>query len=62
MSYDDSITILIDLGWIEIAGVNHDGEFLYELTPIGAAELQDAVDMYHTYFSNVYMLPPDRVN
>jgi len=62
MSFDDSISILLNLGWIEVVGVNHEGEFLYELTPTGTAELQDAIYVFDTYFSNIYMLPPDRVN
>jgi hypothetical protein len=62
MSIDDTISFLIDLGWVEVVGVNHDGEFLYELTPVGISELQDVIHVFDTYFSNIYMLPPDRVN
>lgn len=66
-NYDDMyeyvqqvVDTLVELGWVEIAGVNDEGEFIYQRTAKMDDDADDLMEKYQRYVD--FRIDPEQMN
>ena len=61
---EDAIKGLMEQGYVEFAGFDENGEFLYQLTEAGRARYENAIDIYEEYEArcDLFNIDPAQLN
>lgn len=66
-NYDDMydyvqqvVDTLVELGWVEIAGVNDEGEFIYQRTEKMDEDVDQMMEQYQRYVD--FRINPEQLN
>ena len=54
------VDTLVELGWVEIAGVNDEGEFIYQRTEKMDEDVDQMMDQYQRYVD--FRIDPEQLN